>query len=176
MILREFGEVYDFEITQISAQDIDDVTVSSTKIRAALIKGDIKEANAFLGYHFMLTGVVVRGKSLGKQIGFPTANLNIEEVYKLIPKNGAYIVKSYIEGKVVYGMMNIGTNPTVNGERQSIEIHFFDFDKDIYNKKVEIQLLERLRDEQEFNAIATLQAQLFIDKKKSLDYIQHNYG
>jgi riboflavin kinase / FMN adenylyltransferase len=173
--LKEFGEVYDFEITEISAQDIAEVTVSSTKIRNALLNGDIKEANTFLGYHFMLTGVVVKGKSLGKQIGFPTANLHIQENYKLIPKNGSYIVKSDIEGKTVFGMMNIGINPTVNGEEQSIEVHFFDFDKDIYDKKIEVQLLDRLRDEQKFNSIASLKAQLFIDKKQSLDYIQHNY-
>jgi riboflavin kinase/FMN adenylyltransferase len=173
--LKEFGEVYDFEITEISAQDIDEVTVSSTKIRKALMNGDIKEANAFLGYPFMLTGNVVKGKSLGKQIGFPTANLHIEESYKLIPKNGSYIVKSNIEEEIVFGMMNIGINPTVNGEEQSIEVHFFNFNKDIYDKKIEVQLLQRLRDEQKFNSIASLKAQLFIDKKQSLDYIQHNY-
>ncbi len=173
--LKEFGEVYDFEITEISAQDIAEVTVSSTKIRNALLNGDIKEANTFLGYHFMLTGVVVKGKSLGKQIGFPTANLHIQENYKLIPKNGSYIVKSDIEGKTVFGMMNIGINPTVNGEEQSIEVHFFDFDQDIYDKKIEVQLLDRLRDEQKFNSIASLKAQLFIDKKQSLNYIQNNY-
>jgi riboflavin kinase / FMN adenylyltransferase len=172
--LREFGEVYDFEITEVSAQDIDEVTVSSTKIRKALINGDIKEANAFLGYSFMLTGKVKKGKSLGKQIGFPTANLHVEESYKLIPKNGSYIVKSDIEGETVFGMMNIGINPTVNGEEQSIEVHFFNFDKDIYNKKIEVQLLERLRDEQKFNSLGSLKAQLFKDKKQSLDYIQHN--
>jgi riboflavin kinase / FMN adenylyltransferase len=172
--LREFGEVYDFEITEVSAQDIDEVTVSSTKIRKALINGDIKEANAFLGYSFMLTGKVKKGKSLGKQIGFPTANLHVEESYKLIPKKGSYIVKSDIEGETVFGMMNIGINPTVNGEEQSIEVHFFNFDKDIYNKKIEVQLLERLRDEQKFNSLGSLKAQLFKDKKQSLDYIQHN--
>lgn len=172
--LREFGEVYDFEITEISAQELDEVTVSSTKIRKALMNGNVKEANAFLGYNFMLTGTVVKGKSLGKQMGFPTANLNIDETYKLIPKNGAYVVKSSIDDKVVYGMMNIGINPTVNGNKQTIEVHFFDFDKDIYDKKIEVQLLERLRDEQKFNSIESLKTQLLLDKKKSLEYIQHN--
>lgn len=174
--LREFGEIYDFGITEISAQDIDEVTISSTKIRSALKNGDIKEANAFLGYNFMLTGKVIKGRSLGKQIGFPTANLDIEETYKLIPKNGAYVVKSYLNNKDTYGMMNIGTNPTVNGKHQTIEVHFFDFDQDIYNKKIEIQLLERLRDEQKFNSVESLKAQLFIDKKRSLDFIQHNHA
>ena len=174
--LIEFGEVYDFEITEISAQDIDAVTVSSTKIRTALTNGDIKTANIFLGYIFMLTGTVVKGKSLGKKIGFPTANINIKESYKLIPKQGVYVVKSNIDGKEVYGMMNIGTNPTVKGLYQTIEVHFFDFNQDIYNKKIEIQLLERLRDEQKFSSIESLKTQLVLDKKKSLDYIQHNHA
>ena len=170
--LREFGEVYDFDITEISAQDINEVTVSSTKIRIALEVGNIEMANAYLGYNYMLTGTIVKGKSLGKQIGFPTANVNIEEDYKLIPKNGSYIVKSYINSNVVFGMMNIGTNPTVNGEYQSIEVHFFDFDRDIYNEIIEVQLLERLRDEQKFDSIDELKAQLHKDKDISLDYIK----
>jgi len=169
--LREFGETYDFNIIEISAQDIDEVTVSSTKIRQALIEGDVKSANAFLGYNFMLTGKVVEGKRLGKQIGFPTANLQIEETYKLIPKNGSYIVKSYVHNVNVFGMMNIGTNPTFNGEQQSIEVHFFDFDKDIYYEKIEIHLLHRLRDEEKFESIESLKAQLHRDKTISLDYI-----
>ena len=170
--LREFGEVYDFDITEISAQDINEVTVSSTKIRIALEVGNIEMANAYLGYNYMLTGTIVKGKSLGKQIDFPTANINIEEDYKLIPKNGSYIVKSYINSNVVFGMMNIGTNPTVNGEYQSIEVHFFDFDRDIYNEIIEVQLLERLRDEQKFDSIDELKAQLHKDKDISLDYIK----
>jgi len=173
--LKEFGEIYDFEITEISAQDIDDVTVSSTKIRTALEVGDIKKANAYLGYNFMLTGTVVKGKSLGKQLEFPTANLKIEEGYKLIPKNGSYIVKSDIDGAEIFGMMNIGTNPTVNGEQQSIEVHFFDFDKDIYKETIEVQLLDRLRDEQKFDSVEALKLQLHKDQKISLDYIKNTH-
>ena len=172
--LKEFGEIYDFEITEITAQDIDAVTVSSTKIRNALKNGDVKTANTYLGYHFMLTGTVVKGKSLGRQIGFPTANLQIEEPYKLIPKKGAYIVKSYFDNKAVYGMMNIGTNPTVNGKQQSIEVYFFDFDEDIYNENIEVELLERLRDERKFDSIEALKSQLYKDKEISLDYIKRN--
>ena len=128
-------------------------------------------ANAFLGYNFMLTGTVIKGRNLGKKIGFPTANINIEESYKLIPKNGSYVVKSFIDNKTIYGMMNIGINPTVNGEKQSIEVHFFDFQKDIYNKKIRIELIKRLRDEQKFNSIDALKMQLHRDKETSLNYL-----
>jgi riboflavin kinase / FMN adenylyltransferase len=174
--LKEYGEIYDFRVIEISAQEVDEVTISSTKIRKALREGDIKTANAFLGYHFMLTGTVVKGKGLGKQIDFPTANLLIEEAYKLIPKSGVYVVKSSYNDKIIYGMMNIGTNPTVGGKYQSIEIHFFDFNQDIYGNKVKIELLKRLRDEQKFESIENLQTQLHKDKFKALDYINKNYA
>jgi len=130
--LKAFGEIYGFKVTEISAQEIDEVTVSSTKIRKALLSGDIKTANTFLGYNFMLTGTVVKGKGLGKKLEFPTANINIKESYKLIPKNGVYVVKAKIEDAAIFGMMNIGINPTVDGKVQSIEVHFFNFSKDIY--------------------------------------------
>ena len=120
----------------------------------------------------MLTGTIVRGKGIGKQLGYPTANLSIAENYKLIPKNGAYIVKSTLDGKIVYGMMNIGFNPTVNGTEKSIEINFFDFDADLYDKKIQVDILARLRDEHKFESIDALKAQLVKDKEKSLQYIQ----
>ncbi|RLD29276.1 MAG: riboflavin biosynthesis protein RibF [Bacteroidetes bacterium] len=172
--LKEYGELYDFKVTEITAQDIDEVTISSTKIRNALNEGDIITANAFLGYHFMLTGTIVKGKGIGKQIGFPTANLLIEEAYKLIPNSGVYVVKSKLNANTVYGMMNIGTNPTVGGKSQSIEIHFFDFSQDIYGKKVNIELIKRLRGEQKFESIEALQKQLYKDKSNALDYINRN--
>ncbi|WP_347924198.1 bifunctional riboflavin kinase/FAD synthetase [Pontimicrobium sp. SW4] len=172
--LREYGEVYNFRITEISAQEINEVAVSSTKVRKALNAGDIEIANAFLGYNFMLTGTVVEGKNLGKEIGFPTANLNIEETYKLIPKNGSYVVKSIIDSITIYGMMNIGNNPTVNGEKQTIEVHFFNFGKNIYNKKIQVELLKRLRDEEKFSSIDALKEQLHKDKDISLNFLEHN--
>ncbi len=174
--LKEYGEIYGFKVSEITAQEVDEVTISSTKIRKALREGDIKTANVFLDYHFMLTGTVVKGKGLGKQIDFPTANLLIEEAYKLIPKSGVYVVKSSYNGKIIFGMMNIGTNPTVGGKYQSIEIHFFDFNQDIYGNKVEIELLKRLRDEQKFESIENLQTQLHKDKSEALDYINKNYA
>ena len=124
--LIEFGEKYDFEVEQISAQEIQDASVSSTKIRTSLEEGNIALANQFLGYSYFLTGVVKKGKQLGRTIGFPTANLKIEENYKLIPKEGVYIVESNFAGKKVYGMMNIGTNPTFDERLLSIEIYYLE--------------------------------------------------
>ena len=171
--LKECELLYGFEVEEISAQDIDQVTVSSTKIRKALEKGNIEKANSFLGYQYMLTGVVQKGKQLGKTLGFPTANLHIAEDYKLIPKNGAYIVNALLNNKTVYGMMNIGINPTFNGTSQSIEVHFFDVDLDLYNQKIQVNLLKRLRDEVKFESIEALKNQLIKDKKAALDFITH---
>lgn len=172
--LREYGEVYGFKVTEISAQEINEVAVSSTKIRKALKQGDIETANAYLGYGFMLTGKVVKGKNLGEKIGFPTANIHIEEPYKLIPKTGSYVVKAKIDEVTVYGMMNIGNNPTVSGEKQSIEVHFFNFKKNIYNQEIKVELLKRLRDEQKFNSIDDLKTQLNKDKITSLNFLEQD--
>lgn len=170
--LKQFGKDFDFEVEEISKQDINDVAVSSTKIRAALQEGNIKIANTYLGYNFMLTGKVIDGKKLGQTINYPTANLHIEETYKLIPKHGVYIVKSIIDNITVYGMMNIGHNPTVNGKHQTIETHFFDFNNDLYGQNLKIELLQRLRDEQKFNSVEELQSQLHIDKNNALEFIK----
>src|SRR5699024_2927331 len=142
--LRRFGKHYNFEVEEIPKQDIEDVAVSSTKIRHALANGDLEKANRYLGQPFMLSGTVVRGKQLGQKLGFPTANLHIEETYKLIPKGGVYVVKSELNGQPYYGMMNIGTNPTVGGKEQSIETHFFNWQGDLYGQTLSIQLLKRI--------------------------------
>ncbi len=162
--LKRFGEQFNFEVEEISMQDINDVAISSTKIRAALTEGDITTANAYLGYNFMLTGNIVKGKGLGKTINYPTANLQIEESYKLIPKKGVYVVQAIIDGELKFGMMNIGNNPTVNGTSQSIEIHFLNLDKNLYSKNLSIEVLHRLRDEQKFESIELLKQQLDADK------------
>ena len=163
----------DFEVVEISAKEINEVAVSSTKIREALLKGDIKRANKYLGYKFMLNGQIIKGKGLGKQMQFPTANLRISEDYKLIPKVGSYVVSSRINGNMYYGMMNIGYNPTVSSSGdKSIEIHFFDLDHDLYDRIVEIELLDRLRDEQKFNSQEELQLQLQKDKENALVLLQ----
>jgi len=169
--LKVFGKTYGFDVEEISAQDINDVAVSSTKIRGALDAGNIQKANAYLGYNFMLTGKVAKGRGLGKELDYPTANIEIDEDYKIIPKQGSYIVRSFINDSIVYGMMNIGMNPTVNGQKQTIEVHFLDFDKDIYGQNIQIELLQRLRDEEKFESVEALKTQLSIDKQTTLDFI-----
>jgi riboflavin kinase / FMN adenylyltransferase len=169
--LIDFGKQYGFEVEQISVQEINEVSISSTKIRKALLEGNMALANNYLGYDYFLTGTVLKGKQLGRTIGFPTANLKIEENYKLIPKKGAYIVKSILDQKEVFGMMNIGFNPTVAGDSLSIEINYFDFDADLYGKKITVSILEYLRPEQKFESVALLKEQLKKDKDTSLSFI-----
>jgi riboflavin kinase/FMN adenylyltransferase len=169
--LIAFGIEYGFEVEQISAEEIEDVSVSSTKIRKALNEGNMALANEYLGYNYFLNGTIVRGKQLGRTIGFPTANINIEEDYKLIPKIGVYVVKATINDETLFGMMNIGFNPTVNGEKQTIEVHLFNFDKDIYGQNIEVSLLHYIRDEQKFSSVDALKAQLNQDKIESLAFI-----
>lgn len=173
--LQEYGYMYDFEVLQISKKDINNIAVSSTKIRKALEEGNIKIANSYLGYPFMLTGKVVDGKKIGQTINFPTANLHIKENYKLIPKTGVYTVKSTIENCTYFGMMNIGYRPTVNGKNRTIEIHFFDFNKNLYQKTIQVDVLYFLRDEKKFNSIEELKAQLIVDKKNALSIIKNYY-
>ncbi|PBI92597.1 Riboflavin biosynthesis protein RibF [Flavobacterium sp. ACN2] len=169
--LIAFGIEYGFEVEQISAEEIQDVSVSSTKIRKALNEGNMALANEYLGYNYFLNGTIVKGKQLGRTIGFPTANINIEEDYKLIPKIGVYVVKATINNESLFGMMNIGFNPTVNGEKQTIEVHLFNFDKDIYDQNIEVSLLHYIRDEQKFSSVDALKAQLHQDKMESLAFI-----
>lgn len=169
--LITFGNTFEFEVEEIAAQEIDDVSVSSTKIRKALENGDIQTANTYLGYKYMLTGIVKKGKGLGRQLNFPTANLHIEEGYKLIPKNGVYVVQCEINNSLVFGMMNIGFNPTVSGTERSIEINFFDLDEDLYDKKLQIDIIERIRDEHKFESLEALKAQLSKDRETSLSIL-----
>ncbi len=170
--LISFGKKYDFEVEQISAQEIDSVSVSSTKIRDAITDGNMIVANEFLGYDYILSGKIITGKQLGRTIGFPTANIKIEENYKLIPKNGVYIVKSHLQEKTVFGIMNIGLNPTVNGEDLSIEVHFLDFDADLYNKNITVSVIARIRDEQKFTSIDLLKSQIQEDKNYAISFIK----
>ncbi|UFH47060.1 bifunctional riboflavin kinase/FAD synthetase [Flavobacterium galactosidilyticum] len=171
--LINYGEQYGFEVEQISVQEINEISVSSTKIRQALSEGNMTLANDYLGYDYFITGTVVQGKQLGRTINFPTANLAIQENYKLIPQNGVYIVKSTIENKQVYGMMNIGMNPTVNGQNRSIEIHYFDFDAYLYDKEIRVSIVHRIRSEQKFESFELLKSQLEKDKKTALNYLNY---
>tara|TARA_R110002073_G_scaffold123234_1_gene266729 strand:+ start:26767 stop:27702 length:936 start_codon:yes stop_codon:yes gene_type:complete len=172
--LREYSHLYDFEVEEIPAQDIDNISVSSTKIRSALHAGNLKTANTYLGYNFSLSGVVVNGKKLGGTIGFPTANISIKEDYKLIPKTGVYVIKSILNDQVYFGMMNIGYRPTVDGNHQTIEAHFFNFDGDLYDVFLKIELLYFLRDEEKFNSVDDLIIQLNQDKENTLEYLANN--
>jgi len=171
--LIEYGKEYGFEVEQISVQEINEIAVSSTKIRNAILEGNIALANKYLGYNYFFSGEVVKGKQLGRTIGFPTANIQIKEDYKLIPKNGVYIVKSTFEKEIIYGMMNIGNRPTVGGENQTIEVNFFNFDRDIYAKLITVEILECIREEHKFESVEALKTQIQKDKEFSLNYLNN---
>ena len=171
--LKKYAIKYNFEVEEISAQEIEEVTVSSTKIRKALEKGLVDVANSYLGYNYFISGTVIKGKGLGRTLDFPTANIHIKETYKLIPCDGVYVVRSRIGGSIVYGMMNIGTNPTVDGKTRSIEVHFFNFNNDIYNQNLRIEFLNRLRSEQKFSNLDALKSQLKNDMRNALEYIEN---
>lgn len=169
--LKRFGAEFGFQVEEIPAQDVDDVAVSSTKIRTALKTGDITTANSFLGYNYYINGTVVRGKGFGKKMEFPTANINVPDTYKLIPENGVYVISSIYQGQVIYGMMNIGVNPTFEADKKTIEAHFFDFDKDLYGERLKIVFLDRLRDEHKFESVEALIAQLRQDRNNAKQII-----
>lgn len=171
--LIAYGEEYGFEVEQISALEINEVSVSSTKIRNALLAGNLETANKFLGYPYMLTGTVVKGRQIGRTINFPTANISIKEDYKLIPVSGVYVVSSLMDGRVVHGMMNIGTNPTVGGTTLSIEVYYFGLNEDLYGKELQVDVYYRIRDEVKFKSIDELKDKLAEDMKFSLEYIKN---
>ena len=166
--LKEYGPLYGFEVEEIPAKDVDHIQISSTKIRNALLIGDVKTATNYLGHTYTLTGTVVTGKKLGRTIGYPTANLQIKDQYKLIPADGVYAVKVKHNCNFYGGMLNIGNNPTVEGKGKSIEVNIFDFDKIIYGDEATIYFVERLRDEVKFNNLEELKVQLAKDKQESL--------
>jgi riboflavin kinase/FMN adenylyltransferase len=162
--LREYGEMYGFEVVEIPAQDIDDVSVSSTKIRNALAEGDVVRANQFLGAPFLITGTVVVGQKLGRELGFPTANIRVEEDYKLLPANGVYAVYIYVSEKKYSGMLNIGVRPTVDGKSRTIEANIFDFQGDVYGHRIQLELIGRIRDEMRFDDLDALKSRLNADR------------
>jgi len=174
--LRKFGKEFDFEVEEITRKDVEEVAVSSTKIRKALLEGKVEKANKYLQHLFTLTGTVVKGRGLGKGFEYPTANLHVDEEYKLIPKNGVYVVRSQIDGNNYFGMMNIGTNPTVGGENKTIETYFFDLQKDLYGKKLQIEMLVRIRDEKKFESVELLISAMREDEVFSRQYIRKNYA
>ena len=174
--LKEYGKAYDFEVEEISAQQLDAVAVSSTKIRKALDAGDIQTANDYLGYPFALHGTIVKGKGIGRTMGFPTANLDIAESYKIIPKNGVYLVQTLIDGKNIFGLMSIGTNPTVGGTSQTIETYFLDFERNLYGANITIEMLTKIRDEEKFASVEALQEAIKKDENFARNFLAENYA
>ncbi|MEO1054695.1 MAG: bifunctional riboflavin kinase/FAD synthetase [Bacteroidota bacterium] len=162
---------YGFEVEEILRQDIDKITVSSTKIRNALLDGDISTSKELLGRPYSLTGRVVQGDKLGRQIGYPTANVDIEYKYKLIPADGAYAVRVKINGDLHNGMMNIGFRPTVSGKQKTLEVHLFDFERDVYGESITIFFHQRIREEVKFKDIEALKSQLDQDKALAIEIL-----
>lgn len=161
---------YGFEVEEIPREDIEHTAISSSRIRKALVTGHIHEANELLGRPYSLSGTVVKGKQLGRTIGFPTANLHVHESYKLIPMNGVYIIHAIYDGQRHEGMLNIGVRPTVDGTVRTIEAHLFNFDKEIYGEDLNLELLHYLRPEQKFDGLDMLVKQINIDKENALAY------
>lgn len=159
--LKKMAPDYGFEVEEISAQEIDDVNISSTKIRKALLEGDLARANEFLGYGYSVTGKVVAGKKIGRSIGFPTANVQPNEAYKLIPGTGVYSVTVLHNGKLLKGMANLGNRPTVSdSEERILEVNLFEFEGNLYQKEIKVTFVDRIRDEIKFETLDQLRAQL----------------
>ncbi len=162
--LVELSELYDFKIEKIDPQNYGDIIISSTKVRAAINEGDFKKVNSFLGSNFYLKGKVVKGNNIGRKIGFPTANISQDNERKILPKNGVYAVKVWLNNKSYFGMLNIGNRPTILDDNFVIEVHLFDFDLIIYNQELKIEFIQRIRDEIKFSNMKKLKYQLEIDQ------------
>jgi len=169
--LKEYSSEYNFIVDEIDAQEIEKIAISSTKIRNSINKGNLETTKKYLGRYFSLSGKVVKGDGLGKQIEYPTANILIEENYKIIPKDGVYYIKTKIDNKLYNGMMNIGHRPTIGSKEKSIEVNLFNFDREIYNKILSVDVVEKIRDEIKFSSIDALKAQLAKDEEHCLKLI-----
>jgi len=167
-LLKEGEKKYGYAVVEITAQQLNDIAISSTKIRQKLSEGDIIAANSLLGYAYFFSGKVVKGDQLGRTIGFPTANLEIAEQEKLIPGNGVYAVDVMIKDIKLKGMMNIGFRPTVGGIVRKIEVNIFDFNEDIYDQNITVSLKTKLRDERKFNGLDELKLQLGNDAMEAM--------
>ena len=163
--LKGFGLDYNFKVDEIPAQDIESISVSSTKVRNAIRSGDFKLVNKFLGRPFNLSGKIIKGDELGRKIGYPTANLKILEKYKLKPQNGVYLIRTKLKKQTYFGMMNIGIRPTISAKNNQIETHLFNFNGNIYDHEMTVEILEKIREEKKFESIEKLKIQLDIDKK-----------
>jgi riboflavin kinase/FMN adenylyltransferase len=173
-LLEAFSDQFGYRLLEISARVINENTVSSTLIREAVLKGDASAANALLGYDFFFEGLVVHGKKLGRGLGYPTANLQMENEEKLVPGNGIYVVEVELDGKKYGGMMSIGIRPTIGITERTIEVNIFDFDKDIYGKRLRVYVKKYLREEKKFKDLEELKEQLAVDKRDSLNFLNNN--
>lgn len=165
-LLQKLSKELDFEVEQMEAINIHENNISSTKVRNALLSGNIIEANEMLGYSYSVSGTVVHGKKIGRTIGYPTANIDIDQV-KLLPKKGAYIVEVFLKNQQYKGMLSIGTNPTVNGEKLTVEVYILDFNGDIYDEKITVAFRDFLHDEIKFEGLEKLIEKLDEDKKRT---------
>ena len=165
--LEQNKNIFNIDIISIPKQSVDKISISSTKIRKNLINGKIQSANQLLGRKYSINGKVVRGNGIGRKINFPTANIEINEPKKLLPKNGVYAVKVILNKKTYLGMLNIGYKPTIENKKKTIEVNIFKFSKDIYNNKISIDFIKRIRNEKKFKNLNELKKQLIIDKKKA---------
>ena len=163
--LKGFGLDYNFKVDEIPAQDIESISVSSTKVRNAIRSGDFKLVNKFLGRPFNLSGKIIKGDELGRKIGYPTANLKILEKYKLKPQNGVYLIRTKLKKQTYFGMMNIGIRPTISAKNNQIETHLFNFNGNLYDHEMNVEILEKIRVEKKFESIEKLKIQLDIDKR-----------
>jgi riboflavin kinase/FMN adenylyltransferase len=169
--LKKYAALYDFEVEEIQKQILDDVAISSTQIRKALLSNDVKKANKFLGRSYSLSGMVVRGQRKGNTLGFPTANIELTSQEKLIPADGVYAVKVKYLNTTFKGMMNIGYRPTIDGKKHTMEVHIFDFDKDIYGEKIEVHFIDFIRNEKKFANVHELKQQLEQDKISAINIL-----
>jgi riboflavin kinase / FMN adenylyltransferase len=162
-LLREYESVFGYRVEEISKETLEDIDISSTKIRKALSEGNVKIAGELMGHHYFLSGFVVKGDQNGRKMGFPTANIQLPVHYKLIPKNGVYAVKVKVADSLYNGMLNIGYRPTFEGSNKSIEVHIFEFDSNIYGEEIQVQFIDFIREEQKFSSMEALKNQLNID-------------
>ena len=163
--LKANSSDFGFDLEEISRQDVEEIAVSSTKIRKALESGDVKTAESCLGRPYELNGLVIKGQQIGRSIGFPTANIHIPNDYKLIPKDGVYAVEASVDSTLYKAMLNIGNRPTVDGTKKTVEANLFDFQGDLYDKQITVYFHEFLREERKFDSLEALKAQLFQDQK-----------
>ncbi len=168
-LLQKLSKELDFEVEQMEAINIHENNISSTKIRKALLEGNILEANEMLGYHYSVSGTVVHGKKIGRTIGYPTANIEVENL-KLLPKKGAYIVEVFVRNQKYKGMLSIGTNPTVNGDKLTVEVYILDFNEDIYGENITVKFRDFLHEEIKFEGLEKLIERLDEDKRLTEEF------